>query len=89
MPAGAWDLSRETGKSGHGNAFTDTGTVPRHPSLNPMIKSVTDELRAMSQRCTRLAREVSDDKLSRALEELAVDLALKAEDLDRHFDSPI
>jgi hypothetical protein len=51
-----------------------------------MVKTITEELRSISQRCMRLARESSDHMLSRALEELAVDLALKAEDLDRRFD---
>jgi hypothetical protein len=51
-----------------------------------MIKGITDQLRAISQRATRLAGECSDQELSDALEELAVDLAMKAAELDRRFD---
>ena len=51
-----------------------------------MVKSITDELRALAQRCTRLAYECSDRELAHTLEELAVDLALKAADYDRRFD---
>jgi hypothetical protein len=51
-----------------------------------MIKSITDELRAIAQRCACLARECSNDALSRALEELAADLATKALELECKFD---
>ena len=51
-----------------------------------MVKNITDELRALAQRCTRAANNSSDRKLAHALEELAVDLAQRAADLDRRFD---
>jgi hypothetical protein len=51
-----------------------------------MVKSITDELRALAQRCTRLAYDCSNRELAHALEELAVDLALRAAELDRRFD---
>lgn len=51
-----------------------------------MVKSITDELRAIAQRCTRAASDCSDHALAHALEELAVDLALRAAELDRRFD---
>lgn len=50
-----------------------------------MVENITDELRALAQRCTRLARDCSDPELAHALEELAVDLAQRAADLDRRF----
>jgi len=51
-----------------------------------MVKNITDELRALAQRCTRLACECSDRELAHAMEELAIDLALRAAELDRRFD---
>ena len=51
-----------------------------------MVRDITDHLRTLSQRCARAARECSDGDLSRALEELAIDLAMKAADLDQRFD---
>jgi hypothetical protein len=51
-----------------------------------MVKSITDELRTLAQRATRLAADCSDQDLAHALEELAVDLALRAGELDRRFD---
>jgi hypothetical protein len=51
-----------------------------------VVKSISDELRALAQRCSRLAGDCSDQELAHALEELAVDLALRAAELDRRFD---
>jgi hypothetical protein len=51
-----------------------------------LIKSITDQLRALSQRVTRLSCECSDHQLSRALEELAIDLVMRAAELDHRFD---
>lgn len=51
-----------------------------------MVKNITDEMRALAQRCTRAASTCSDCELAHALEELALDLALRAGDLDRRFD---
>jgi hypothetical protein len=51
-----------------------------------MVKGITDELRTLAQRATRMAGDCSDPELAHALEELAVDLALRAAELDRRFD---
>lgn len=51
-----------------------------------MVKNITDELRTLAQRATRLAGYCSDLELAHALEELAIDLALRAADLDHRFD---
>jgi hypothetical protein len=53
----------------------------------PTVKSITDEMRALAQRVTRLAGDCSDRDLAEALDELAVELALRAAELDRRFDS--
>jgi len=51
-----------------------------------MVKSIIDELRAVAQRCVRLARECSNDDLSHALEELGMDLLAKASEFEGRFD---
>jgi|HubBroStandDraft_6_1064221.scaffolds.fasta_scaffold256861_2 hypothetical protein len=51
-----------------------------------MVKSIIDELRAVAQRCVRLARECSNNDLSHALEELGVDLLAKASEIEGKFD---
>lgn len=51
-----------------------------------MVKAITAELRTLAQRCTRAASDCSEPELAHALEELAVDLALRAAELDRRFD---
>jgi hypothetical protein len=48
-----------------------------------MIDGIADELRAFAQRLARTACGCSDRKLSHALEELAIDLAARAAELDR------
>jgi len=60
---------------------------PRDASLqriDPLI--ISDQLRAFAQWLVRLARECSDRELPHALEELAVDPAAKAMELNRWFD---
>jgi hypothetical protein len=51
-----------------------------------MIKSIADELRAVAERCSRFARECKRYDLSRALQELGIDLMAKASELERKFD---
>ena len=51
-----------------------------------MIKIIAEDLLNLAQRCTTLARESSDGRLSRALQELAIDLAEKASELQQFFD---
>jgi hypothetical protein len=51
-----------------------------------MVKSIIDELRGVAQRCTRLARDCSNDELSHALEELGMDLLAKASEFEGRFD---
>jgi hypothetical protein len=51
-----------------------------------MVKSIIDELRAVAQRCSRLARECSNAELSHALEELGMDLLAKASEFEGRFD---
>jgi len=51
-----------------------------------MINGIIDELGALAQRLARLVCECSDRELSHALEELAVDLAAEAVELNRRFD---
>jgi hypothetical protein len=51
-----------------------------------MIKSVAGDLRAVAERCTRLARDCRRYELSRALQELGIQLMAKASELERKFD---
>jgi len=51
-----------------------------------MVKGIIDELRALAQRCIRLARDCSNDELSHALEEVGHDLQAKASDFESRFD---
>jgi hypothetical protein len=51
-----------------------------------MIKTVTDDLRAIADRCTRLARDCRRYELSRALQELGIELMAKASELEKKFD---
>jgi hypothetical protein len=51
-----------------------------------MIKSIAGELRAVAERCSRFARECKRYDLSRALQELGIDLMAKASELERKFD---
>ena len=51
-----------------------------------MIKSIAGDLRAVAERCTKLARDCRRYELSRALQELGIELMTKASDLERKFD---
>jgi hypothetical protein len=51
-----------------------------------MIKSIAEELRTVAERCSRFARECKRYDLSRALQELGIDLMAKASELERKFD---
>jgi hypothetical protein len=51
-----------------------------------MIRNITQELRALAQRATHAARDASNAELSHALEELAIELTVKAAELDQRFD---
>lgn len=51
-----------------------------------MVKNITDELRALAQQATRAARDASTPELSHALEELAIELTVKAAQLEQQFD---
>jgi hypothetical protein len=51
-----------------------------------MIKIVVEDLLALAQRCTGFARQCSEASLSRALQELAIDLTEKASEFERNFD---
>jgi hypothetical protein len=51
----------------------------------PMIKTITDDLRAIAERCTRLARDCRRYELSRSLQELGIELMTKASELERKF----
>jgi hypothetical protein len=50
-----------------------------------MIKTLTDDLRAVAERCTRLARDCRRYELSRALQELGIELMTKASELESKF----
>jgi hypothetical protein len=51
-----------------------------------MIKDIAAELRAVAERCSIFARECKRYDLSRALQELGIDLMAKASELERKFD---
>jgi len=51
-----------------------------------VIKTVVGDLRAVAERCTRLARDCKRQDLSHALEELGIELMSKASELERKFD---
>jgi hypothetical protein len=50
-----------------------------------MVEVITAEIRALSRRCSALARECSDRKLSNALDVLAFDFACTASEFGRRF----
>ena len=50
-----------------------------------MIKTITGDLRAVAERCTRLARDCRRYELSRTLQELGIELMSKASELEREF----
>jgi len=51
-----------------------------------MIKSIIENLREIAQKCAASARDCSHGDLSRALQELSVELTTKARDLEQKFD---
>jgi hypothetical protein len=51
-----------------------------------MIKSIVDDLRAVAERCSTFARDSRRYELSRALQELSIDLMAKASELERKFE---
>jgi hypothetical protein len=50
-----------------------------------MIKTLTEDLRAVAERCTRMARDCRRYELSRALQELGIELMTKASELESKF----
>jgi hypothetical protein len=50
-----------------------------------MIKSIVGDLRAAAERCSRFARDCKRYELSRALQELSIELMTKASELERNF----
>jgi len=60
-------------------------TRPFERSCDSMIKTITDDLRAVAERCTRLARDCRRYELSRALQELGIELMAKASELESKF----
>ena len=50
-----------------------------------MIETVAQDLRTVAERCTRIARDCRRYELSRALQELGIDLMTKAAELERKF----
>jgi len=51
-----------------------------------MINGIVSELRDLAQKCMKLARETGDSDISRALQDLGIDLAAKALALEEKFD---
>jgi len=49
------------------------------------MKDTVTYLREIAQTCTRLARACPDRPTSHGLEEIAVDLMAKAQELERHY----
>jgi hypothetical protein len=50
-----------------------------------MIKSIVEDLRSTAEKCTRLARDCRRYELSRALQELGIELMTKAAELEKKF----
>jgi len=50
-----------------------------------MIDDIVGDLRAVAQRCSKYARDCRGYDLSRALEELAIELTMKAAELEGLF----
>ena len=50
-----------------------------------MIKSIVEDLRSAAEKCTRLARDCRRYELSRALQELGIELMTKAAELEKKF----
>jgi len=58
---------------------------PSRKTAIVMIKTITGDLRTVAERCTRLARDCQRYELSRALQELGIELMTKASELEREF----
>ena len=56
-----------------------------HLSAIPMIKTIAQDLRSVAERCTRMARDCRRYELSRALQELGIELMAKAGELEKRF----
>ncbi len=50
-----------------------------------MLKTVIQDLRATAERCTKVARDCRRYEVSRALQELGIELMTKASELEREF----
>jgi hypothetical protein len=50
-----------------------------------MIKTIAEDLRGVAERCTRMARDCRRYELSRALQELGIELMSKAGELEKRF----
>jgi hypothetical protein len=74
------------------NHKTDAGAGAIHPLPSPiwrrfiMVGGLVKDLRTLAQHCERLARETRNEDLSRALQELGIELADKARALETKFD---
>jgi hypothetical protein len=51
-----------------------------------MVGGIIKDLRTLAQHCMRLARESKDQEISRALQELGIELAQKALELEKRFE---
>ena len=51
-----------------------------------MVNDIVNELRAIALKCMKIARECRDGELSRALQDLGIELAAKASVLEENFD---
>lgn len=50
-----------------------------------MIKIIIQDLRTTAERCTKVARDCRRYELSRALQELGIELMTRASELEREF----
>lgn len=55
--------------------------------ITAMIKNIVGDLRAIAERCARCSRDCKRYELSRALDELGIELMTKASELERQFGS--
>jgi len=51
-----------------------------------MVKYIIENIRTIAQKCSTCARDCTDGELSRALQELSVELTVKARELEAKFD---
>jgi hypothetical protein len=59
-------------------------SIPKKTAIL-MIKTIAQDLRTVAESCTRMARDCRRYELSRALQELGIDLMTKAAELERKF----